>query len=67
MVVKTSIQVMSGTAKYVKTEVENKFGKWNDNYYVKDGYYVIHHGNQHHLYKKEIKCRHYSPVLMSLN
>ena len=47
------INVIGGTAKYVCTEIEDKFGRWNDNYYTRDGYYVIHNGNEHHVYKKE--------------
>jgi hypothetical protein len=45
------IQVAGGNAYFVKTEVEDAKGKWNDNYYVKDGYYVIHQGKRHHVYK----------------
>ena len=48
---KKTINTIQGKAEYVKTEVEDKNGNWNDNYYTKDGYYVIHEGNKHHVYK----------------
>ena len=44
------INVLGGTAKYVRTEVEDANGNWNDNYYTRDGYWVIHEGNEHHIY-----------------
>lgn len=48
---KETIETANGTAKYVKTEVENDDGKWNDNYSTKEGYYVIHSYGVHHVYK----------------
>jgi hypothetical protein len=47
---KTSIKTVKGKATFVKTEVEDKFGRWNDKYRTKDGYYVIHEGKKHHVY-----------------
>jgi hypothetical protein len=45
------IDTISGKALFVKTEKEDKEGRWNDNYYTKDGYWVIHQGKKHHVYK----------------
>ena len=45
------INTVQGKAKFVKTEYENEFGGWNDRYYTRYGYYVIHEGNRHHVYK----------------
>jgi hypothetical protein len=51
------ISVAGGKAHYIKTEVEDSRGKWDDNYFTKDGYYVLHKGKKHHVYKlkEEIK------------
>jgi len=46
-----SIQTSAGEAFFVKTEHENETGRWNDDYWTRDGYYVIHRGKQHHVYK----------------
>jgi hypothetical protein len=46
-----SIRVVGGTAHYVKTEVEDSQGRWNDDYYTRDGYWVLHEGNKHYIYK----------------
>jgi len=45
------IDAAGGKASFVKTEIEDEQGKWNDNYYTKDGYYVIHRGKEHDVYK----------------
>ena len=45
------IRVAGGVAKYIHTETEDKNGRWNDNYYTRDGYWVLHEGNKHHIYK----------------
>lgn len=44
------INILGGVAKYVRTEYEDANGKWNDNYNVSQGFYVIHEGTQHHVY-----------------
>ena len=44
------IDVAGGKAKYVHTEIEDSRGRWNDNYNVRDGYYVMHYGDKHHVY-----------------
>jgi len=49
--VQKDIQTVQGQARYVRTEVEDKSGRWNDDYATRDGYYVIHEGNKHHVYK----------------
>ena len=47
-----TIRVAGGTAKYVLTETEDKYGSWNDNWNIADGYWLIHEGIDHHVYKK---------------
>jgi len=49
--VKTYIETANGIASYVCTEIEDENELWNDDYNVRDGYYIIHKGNQHHVYK----------------
>jgi len=44
------IDVAGGRAKFVRTEVEDSLGRWNDEYQVRDGYWVVHAGNRHHVY-----------------
>jgi hypothetical protein len=44
------IDVIGGRAKFVCTEIEDSLGRWNDDYYTTDGYWVIHQGNRHHVY-----------------
>jgi len=46
-----TIQTYKGTAKYVKTETEDKAGRWNDRYKTKDGFFVKHEGKKHYVYK----------------
>lgn len=46
-----TIRVAGGVAKFVKTEVEDKHGHWNDNYWTRNGYWVLHEGKKHHVYK----------------
>lgn len=48
---KTSISTVDGPAHYIKTEVEDSDGRWNDDYYVADGFYVLHDGIEHHVYQ----------------
>jgi len=48
---KQTINTFRGVAKYIRTEFEDLNGKWNDNYYISDGYFVIHDGLLHHVYK----------------
>lgn len=48
---KPTINTASGEARYLGTEFENEDGKWNDSYAIKDGFWVIHQGKQHHVYK----------------
>jgi hypothetical protein len=45
------IDTVRGKVYFVKTEVEDKYGKWKDDYYTKDGYWVIHRGKEHDVYK----------------
>jgi hypothetical protein len=46
-----SIGTVAGEAFFVRTEVENADGRWNDSYATRDGYWVIHDGKYHHVYK----------------
>lgn len=48
---KKTINTGAGIAEFVKTEKEDKYGRWNDNYWIRDGYWVIHEGKKHHVYK----------------
>lgn len=45
------IDTVAGKALFVRTEKEDKSGRWNDNYYTRDGYWVIHRGKKHYVYK----------------
>ena len=49
--VQKEIGTAMGPAHYIGTEIEDKNGKWNDNYYTRDGFWVIHEGNKHHVYQ----------------
>jgi len=49
--IKPYIETASGRAYYLKTEVENAYGRWNDSYYTGAGEYVLHEGKNHHVYK----------------
>ena len=45
------ILTVNGEAKYIRTDTEDKNGRWQgDNLYMKDGYFIIHDGNKHHIY-----------------
>ena len=48
---KDAIQTASGKAMFVETVVEDANGKWNDNWNVRDGFYVIHRGTEHDVYR----------------
>lgn len=48
--VKPFIDVAGGRAKFLLTEVEDSLGRWNQGYSIRDGYWVIHQGNRHHVY-----------------
>jgi len=45
------INTAKGKAKLVKVEVEDGEGRWNDNYYTRDGFFVLHEGNRHLIYQ----------------
>lgn len=47
----STINVAGGTAHYVLTETEDSRGRWNDDYTIRNGFYVIHEGRNHHVYK----------------
>jgi hypothetical protein len=46
----SSINTANGVAYFLRTEVENANGRWNDSYTTASGYWVIHKGNKHHVY-----------------
>jgi hypothetical protein len=46
-----SIDTVAGKAFFIKTATEDKYGRWDDDYWTKDGYWVIHRGKQHDIYK----------------
>lgn len=48
----TEIMCAGKLCKYVCTEIENDDGIWNDDYPVSKGYWVIHEGFMHHVYKE---------------
>ena len=47
----TSIGTVSGEAFYFCTEIEEEGGEWDDGYWVNDGFWVIHDGTHHRVYK----------------
>jgi hypothetical protein len=46
-----TISTVNGEADLYTVEEENAQGKWNDDYYTRDGFWVIHKGNNHYVYK----------------
>ena len=46
----TSINTISGKATYSHTEIEDQKENWDDHWTTKNGEYVIHAENQHHVY-----------------
>ena len=48
--VKPYIHTIQGKASYSHTEVEDKYGNWNDSWATIRGEYVIHEGKNHHVY-----------------
>lgn len=44
-----TIETISGTKYYIGTEIEDKYGRWDDGYYT-PAFYVIHKGGWHHVY-----------------
>lgn len=45
----TTINTYQGEAEYYGTEVEIN-GRFNDSYSTNDGFFLIHEGEQHHIY-----------------
>jgi hypothetical protein len=45
------INTIAGKALFVRTEKEDKSGRWNDNYSTRDEYWVIHRGKKHDVYR----------------
>lgn len=46
-----TINTMIGLAIYICTEFEDENGNFNDDYYTSSGYFLIHQGDKHHVYK----------------
>ena len=46
-----SINTLLGKATYYTTRMEDEQGRWDDNWSTKDGFFVTHHQNTHHVYK----------------
>ena len=49
--VRRRINTIDGVATYVKTELEDSVGRWNDSYQTRSGEYVIHRGKEHDVYR----------------
>lgn len=52
MTKRKSIKVAGGFADYLTTETENEHGDWDDSYKITDGFWLIHEGKKHHVYKQ---------------
>ena len=50
----TKIDTFMGEAIYLHTEIEDVNGRWNDNWEINDGHFVIHDCESHHVYKVKI-------------
>jgi hypothetical protein len=50
---KPTISTANGIARLYTVELEDEMGKWNDRYATKDGFYVLHEGKKHIVYKLE--------------
>jgi len=46
----TTINTTWGEALYSHTEVEDANERWNDNWYISRGEFVIHAGSNHHVF-----------------
>lgn len=49
------IDTVAGKAKLFKIEIEDDNEKWNDTYLTRDGFWVIHKGKYHFVYKERMK------------
>ena len=47
----TSINTAAGKAYYYCTEREDSQGRWSQDWNIRDGYWVIHSGEKHYVYK----------------
>ena len=46
-----TIQTARGTKKLYAVSIEDRYGRWDDSYDVRRGYWVIHKGKIHLIYK----------------
>lgn len=49
----TTINTAWGEALYHHTEVEDATERWNDNWYISSGEFVIHEGINHHVFIRQ--------------
>lgn len=47
---KSSIDTADGRKRYYGTEIEDKRGDWDDQYAIRDEFWVVHKGKYHHIY-----------------
>jgi len=46
------IQTIQGEAEFVRTDIEDINERWEGmNLSIKDGFWIIHNGKEHHIYK----------------
>lgn len=50
--VKPTITFFGETCDYIGTEVEDKYGRFEDSYQSREGFHLIHEGPHHHVYKE---------------
>ena len=50
----TTIDTIAGKALYFGTEIEDRQERWNQDYNVNQGFWVIHEGAKHHVYRVRI-------------
>jgi len=56
---KPYIHTVNGKAYFERTIIEDKYRNWDDSSYSTiRGYWVIHEGNKHHIYKIKNKFAH---------
>jgi hypothetical protein len=45
------ISTVAGRAKLYKIETEDALGRWNQSWRTSDGFWVVHVGKKHYVYK----------------
>lgn len=59
------INTIAGKAKLVKIIKEDENGKWDDNYYTRDGFYVLHKNPYHIVYEVKHYCEECGKIFSS--